>query len=410
MDDRNDKIVSSDTKYSRIYLTQEQISEGEEVDAYYLNNNIIGTAVNVQMNKIFSFDSAGTVVNIHPGANWWGSQHKLVKNAVKVKVPIAGWGLGSTKIRYEYYVRDATGDNDLTCLECSGYKFPIYNTRITSNGIIYCETLNAKEGMYCGTINSDGYFYGELDCNKGTLNNVSLRNSEFYGNIIMNNGSSFSSVYGNYSTRYFTIIPYSVDDSTEKTYSNVEYYRYIKNSNGNNAGKIYYVGNNSGDSVNLVDIIVSSGDTITIPKINLNIWRYIPSARNGNSGSLTLKYSLGSKTGTLSTVNLSSQSHGSTTYTGATSEQILTATSNTKLTIFLSYNIHLPTYYWLGADKAAASINISNTGSIKITPSGAITEGVVIGTDGFMVKSGEYGLKITDSGMKKWSNNSWVNL
>ena len=155
---------------------------------------------------------------------------------------------------------------------------------------------------------------------------------------------------------------------------------------------------------------MSSGDTITIPKIALSIWRYIPSARNGNSGSLTLKYKLGSKSGTLSTVNISSQSHGSTTYTGATSEQSLTATSNTRLTIFLSYNIHLPTYYWLGADKAAASIDISNTGSIKITPSGAITEGVVIGTDGFMVKSGGYGLKITDSGMKKWSNNSWVNL
>ena len=411
MEGRDDKIVSSDTKYSRIYLTQEQISEGEEVDAYYLNNDIIGTAINVQLNKIFSFDSAGEVVNIHPGANWWGSQHKLVKNAVKVRVQVpGGFGIGATKIRYEYYVRDATGDNDLTCLECSDYDFPIYNTRITSNGIIYCETLNAKEGMYCGTINSDGYFFGELDCNKGTLNNVSLRNTEFYGNIIMNSGSSFSSVDGKYSTRYFTILPYSVDDKTVKTYPSVEYYRYIKNSNGNNAGKIYYVGNNSGDSVSLVDIVVSSGDTITIPKIDLNIWRYIPSARNGNSGSLTLKYSLGSKSGTLSTVSLSSQSHGSTTYTGTTSEKTLTATSNTRLTIFLSYNIHLPTYYWLGADKAAASINISNTGSIKITPSGAITEGVVIGTDGFMVKSGGYGLKITDSGMKKWSNNSWVNL
>ena len=105
MDDNN-KMVSSDTTYHRIYLTQEQIQEGEEVEAYYRNNDRVSTSIGVVYGKFFPFDSAGTIVNIHPAANWWGSKNRLVKNAVKVKVKVSGGGWGQTqqgsyRIRYE---------------------------------------------------------------------------------------------------------------------------------------------------------------------------------------------------------------------------------------------------------------------------------------------------------------------
>ena len=414
----SNKIVSSDTKYQRIYLTQEQISEGDEVEAYFRNNDLTSTGVGlVTYNKFLPFDSAGTIVNIHPAAGWWGSQNKLVRNAVRIPIKIqnSGWGQqaqGSTsyKTRYEFYVRDATGDYDFNSLECAASGLPIYNTRITSNGIIYCETLNAKDGMYCGTINSDGYFTGELNCNKGLLNNVTLRNTDFNGSTFLNSGASFCALDKDYK-RYLNISQFTVDDRSEKEYPNAEYYRYIKNSNGNNAGKTYYSGEVSGESITLVDIMVPSGSVITIPKISLEVWRYIPTTRVGGTGVVTVAYTLGKSSSNLVTKTITIQPKGSETFTASSSQKTLTATTDTRLTISLTYAIHLPTYYWLGADKAAASITISNSGEINVDPpDGLINNGVVIGRDGFMVRAGNYGFKVTSSGIQKYKNGDWSDL
>ena len=414
----SNKIVSSDTRYQRIYLTQEQISEGDEVEAYFRNNDLTSTGVGlVTYNKFLPFDSAGTIVNIHPAAGWWGSQNKLVRNAVRIPVEIqnSGWGQqaqGSTsyKTRYEFYVRDATGDYDFNSLECAASGLPIYNTRITSNGIIYCETLNAKDGMYCGTINSDGYFTGELNCNKGLLNNVTLRNTDFNGSTFLNSGASFCALDKDYK-RYLNISQFTVEDRSEKNYPNAEYYRYIKNSNGNNAGKTYYSGEVSGESITLVDVMVPSGSVITIPKISLEVWRYIPTTRVGGTGVVTVAYTLGKSSSNLVTKTITIQPKGSETFTASSSQKILTATTDTRLTISLTYAIHLPTYYWLGADKAAASITISNSGEINVDPpDGLINNGVVIGRDGFMVRAGNYGFKVTSSGIQKYKNGDWSDL
>ena len=414
MDDNN-KMVSSDTTYHRIYLTQEQIQEGEEVEAYYRNNDRVSTSIGVVYGKFFPFDSAGTIVNIHPAANWWGSKNRLVKNAVKVKVKVSGGGWGQTqqgsyRIRYEYYVRDASGDYDFNGLQCAASGLPIYNTRITSNGIVYCETLNAKDGMYCGTINSDGYFNGELNCNRGVLNNTIIKNSEFFGSTFLNCGATFCALDEKYKT-YLTIFPFSVTDKTEKEYSNAEYYRYIKNSNGNNAGKRYYAGENSGDTISLVELMIPSGAVVTIPKLTLNVWRYVPTARTSMGGQFNISYTIGGSNGSLISKSIGFLPSGSETITAESAEKTLTATSNTRLTIKMSYNLHLPTYYWLGADKAAASITLKNAGDISVSPPGGISQGVVIGKDGFMVKCGTYGFRVTSSGgIEKCANNEWTDL
>ena len=399
---------SSTTARDYIYILQKDITNGEELDAYYINTGALLNGAK----RIAKYDPAN--VEIHVKQPFWGSKNAKPSYKIRVK---HSWKEGMlTKYRYEFYTRDESGNNDLSTAKCYQSGMSFYNTVITSNGIIKCDTLNANNGYFAGSINSDGYFNGELNCNKGSLNNVGIKNAEINGALFFNCGATLYA-FDKDKKRYLNISPYTVGDKSEKEYPNASYYRYIKNSNGNNNGKMYYAGEDSSSTISLVDIMVPSGSVVTIPQLKLSVWRYIPTARNGKEGSVTVSYILNNSSKQLVKASLSSQSKGSTTVTGTSSTVTATANTDCRLTIFIKYNIHLPTYYWLGADKAAASITLesvnSNNSEITIEPADAINNGFVIGKDGFMVRCGSYGLKVTSSGgIQKYdsSKNGWTSL
>lgn len=423
MDSSSISPVSSETKYKRIYIMQPTIEEGDEPVGYYTNNDYDGIPpAGTILNKFLKFSAETlTAIDVNPSKNWWNTALKNKKKNVlrlEARVPATGWGnqaAGSYTTRYEFYTRDSSGDYDVTAETCYLSGLPIYNTTISSNGIISCDSINASNGFYGGTINSDGKFTGELECNKGSLNNISLKNTEFNGPLFFNCGATLYATDTN-GKRYLTISPYKVDDTSQKKYPNASYYRNIKNSNGNNNGKYYYAGTSSASITSMFDIMVNSGSVIEIPPLNLTVWRYIPTARTGKSGIVNVKYALGNITENLITLNVPSQTKGSTTFTGSSDTKVITATTDCRLIIYISYNLHLPTYYWLGADKAALSITLDSASEdkseITVTPKGAVTEGMLIGSDGFMIRAGTYGLKVTQSGgiQKYNASNGWTAL
>lgn len=419
MDSSSISPVSSETKYKRIYIMQPTIEEGDEPVGYYTNNDYYGTPqFGAILNKFFKFSAETlTAIDVNPYKNWWNTALKnKKKNALRLeaRVPVTGgWGnqvAGSFSTRYEFYTRDASGDYDVTAEACYLSGLPIYNTAISSNGIISCDSINASNGFYGGTINSDGKFTGELECNKGSLNNMSLENTNFNGPLFFNCGATLYAT-DTKGKRYLTISPYGVDDKTEKEYPNASYYRYIKNSNGNNDGKYYY------EKINMVDIMITSGSVITIPSLNLTVWRYVPTARKGKTGMANISYTLGNNTENLIALNVLSQGKGSATFSGSSTTKVITATTDCRLTIYITYNLHLPTYYWLGADKAALSITLEsadeNKSEITVAPEKVVSEGMLIGSDGFMIRAGNYGLKVTEKGgIQKYdkSSNGWTAL
>ena len=419
MDSASISPVSSETKYKRIYIMQPTIEEGDEPVGYYTNNDYYSAPqFGAILNKFFKFSAETlTAIDVNPYKNWWNTALKnKKKNALRLeaRVPVTGgWGsqvAGSFSTRYEFYTRDASGDYDVTAETCYLSGLPIYNTAISSNGIISCDSINASNGFYGGTINSDGKFTGELECNKGSLNNMSLENTNFNGPLFFNCGTTLYAT-DTKGKRYLTISPYGVDDKTEKEYPNASYYRYIKNSNGNNDGKYYY------EKINLVDIMITSGSVITIPSLNLTVWRYVPTARKGKTGMANISYTLGNNTENLIALNVLSQGKGSATFSGSSTTKVITATTDCRLTIYITYNLHLPTYYWLGADKAALSITLEsadeNKSEITVAPEKVVSEGMLIGSDGFMIRVGKYGLKVTEKGgIQKYnsSSNGWTAL
>jgi hypothetical protein len=387
---------SSDTKYDYIYIANNEFpSNGEEIKVYAISNASI---IELDQNDI----------KIIQPRKYWGAKLISTRGYIRVKVILGKVGSINSITRYEYYYKDNSGLNDLTAADCKSYGRTLYNTKITSNGDIFCNSITASDGFFAGSIHSDGYFSGELDCDKGLLRNASLLTPFFYGNAFINSGASICAVDESYK-RYFTVIPDSIDDITEKTYGNAVYYRYIKNRNGNNYGQTYFADTDSGTTIVLQSINVSSGDTIKIPVITLKVARYVPQGKTANQGSYAIKYILGSSSKYTCSGTIPFESSGEHVFSASTIEKTITATSDTQLTIQLAYSVHLPTYSWLGMDKAAATISIENIGNITVAPSGVINNGFVVGSDGFMVRSGNYGLKVTNNGIKKYSNGSWVN-
>ena len=399
---------SANTSESFVYIQQKDIKKGDEVTVYYIKESTepggqpILSAYNpnditIEVNKAF-----------------WNSPHTETGCTIRLRYNPKTI---TSPPRFEYYTKDTSGINDLTTKQCSYSGYNYYNTVITSNGIITCDTINANNGYFAGSINSDGYFNGELNCNKGTLSNVVLKNPQFSGGLNLKNAPL--NAMGEDGTTYLNILPYSVYDTSTREYSNVSYSCHVTNSNGTLGGKTYVATNdNSGSVLTLLNIPVRQGDEIEIPSLICHVKRYIPTMNIGHNGYVKVAYECGSEKGVLIEQTLEI-ANGKVTqsYTTGSKRTTITATTNTNLLITIEYIIHLSKYSWLGADKASFSIDLysnDNNGKvIKVTPSGNINKGIVFGQDGFVVKYGNVGFRVTESdGVQIYDNKTseWTNL
>lgn len=302
-----------------------------------------------------------------------------------------------------------TGDRRKECLIDSNYRFiwrrtnetiesmmseKFANTIITEDGTIKTNTLTAEDGFFGGEINSNGVFYGKLKDVNGTFRDGELIDCAWkQGEITLLDNDTFEA-WG-YNNPYLTINKENIEaNNTNKYYTITPYSWYRQNSNGTNAG-IEFTG-----STTMAQVYFNSGATITIPTISYKWSRYIPTNRNANQSHIWVKLEYSGAKIKTNTNNAYKDNNTETIVIPYQSDEggsqgtihglTLEATGNGWVKLKCSYNIHLPTYSWLGADKAAGSFNITG-GQITVKyPENP--KGMFIGRNGFKV--------VTSSGFK----------
>ena len=276
------------------------------------------------------------------------------------------------------------------------------NTVIYEDGTLFTSSLTAGDGYFGGEIYSNGTFKGELSNAKGSLNNVTITNGAWNsGDITLTKNDNLTCERDN--QEYFIVNGNSITSEPTTCYYNMStasWYR--QNSNGNNNGMWY----GNGDKLTIATFSFKSGATITIPKITLNWNRYIPTARTGNTSSVAIHYIItnGSISSYSKQFNFPTQTNGSYVSSPEFPSVTFNGKNNGSCTIYITYNVHLPTYYWLGADKASASF--STTTALITVKYDKVQQGTYIGNNGFKsITSSKYKLYCFGNTLGLYSGN-----
>lgn len=285
------------------------------------------------------------------------------------------------------------------------------NTILYEDGTLFTETIVANGGYFSGELNAKGRFRGELQDATGTLKDVTIDAKYLTGNIVLTTSNSLKAKNGQ--DLYFSVgAEKLVDSATTEYWGASEVFWERTNANGENAGQFY------ADTITITSVPFKPGATITIPAMTGIVHRYAPKNKTNLDSSVRVSCSYRYNDATISTT-LYNTPISLTAHTGVsrdnqpigTSETKFTALSAGVLTIKFSYNIHLSTYAWMGADKAYCRIIFNEGGSrIKVEYPGA-TYGTSIGYNGMRVKTNQ-GAKISaiDGAIELLSPNSIVGL
>ena len=355
------------------------------------------------------------------------TDYELFCEALPVKQN-AGDGNFVIKSYFQEFITNSYGDiymipQDISTQEFSDISVKT-NTRIYEDGSIFTKSLITEDGYFKGEINAGGVFRGELNNATGTLSGVKMTDTTFSGDIILENGNCFTAKSGT-TDNYLEISTNSLPKEGGKSkYSVMSVSWSQQNKNGANEGKYYE------SSKQLVSCSFRSGAKITIPDIKGELWRYTPSSRSckGSTITLTVSFNGGGINGYTTTKTFAGFSGSDSKtdnfiFNGGT----YTATTNGRLTIYLTYNIHLSDKSWLGLDKASGSLSVAAASNVEIvlpTPETGMyvsPEGFAIYTKGAQLicdstgiritsKNSNYGLKITDGSIKKIKGNEETDL
>ena len=346
------------------------------------------------------------------------SDYELFCEDLPVKQDIGG-GVLAIANYFQEFITNSNGDIYKIPKSISTQEFSEIsvrtNTRIYEDGSIFTKSLVTEDGYFKGEINANGVFRGELNNATGTLSGVKMTDTTFSGDIILENTNCFTAKSGS-TDNYLEISTNSLPKEGGKSKYYVTPVSWSQqNKNGANEGKYYE------SSKQLVSCSFRSGATITIPTINGELWRYTPSLRECKKSTVTLTITFNGGginssaiTKTFGGFEGSGSQTDSFTFTGGT----YTAKSNGRLTIYLTYNIHLSDKSWLGLDKASGSLSVAAKSNVEIelpkpeTGMYVSPEGFAIYTKGaqlicdndgirIMNKTGSYGLKITSGSIKK---------
>jgi polyhydroxyalkanoate synthesis regulator phasin len=269
------------------------------------------------------------------------------------------------------------------------------NTRIYEDGTIHTKNIIAEEGYFGGEIHSSGVFNGVLDNATGTLSGVKLTDTTFSGDIILESKNNLYALSNN-NNAYLEVTKNNLPTDGSNSYYTIAGFSWAhQNKNGAKEGVPY-----SG-SKELLSRSFKSGATIIIPDIKGELWRYAPKYRANKQS--TIKLSVTFDGGGLNSYVDKKTFDGFKgigvksdvfTFNGAS----FTATSAGRITIHLSYYVHLSDKSQLGFDKAYGSISVSET-TLKISNQNP-DNGVYISPNGFAVYSKNGKLICDDNGIK----------
>ena len=285
-----------------------------------------------------------------------------------------------------------------------------FNTKIYEDGTLVTKNIMSEDGFFGGEINSTGTFSGELKDATGTLKNVSITADTINTSLVVSDGKSINAI--SESNAYFRVNDNEVASGAESETWTIDSFTWDKqNKNGKNAGITYT------EEKILLKTTIQNSAKVTIPSMSGYIKRYAPRKKTNNRGSVYVNaYFLSDDNVTTRIFNTmidvpAFKGSGSKNIEFTTPSSTITYT-NTKsgyLIVEFGMQIHLSTYSWLGADKAAGHVYFNtNTSKVDIKYENRNKDGVHIGKNGMRAEgnlylyspNGQYGIEITDSGVK----------
>ena len=328
---------------------------------------------------------------------------------------------GDIDVVYDYYSYEGT----ITSTDSGNA-----NTILYEDGTLFTETIIANGGYFSGELDAKGRFSGELQDATGTLKGVTVEANYLTGNIVLNTSNSLKAKGGQ--ELYFNVGKEKLTDLNTKEYWNVdEVFWERKNANGENAGQTYT------KTLTIASVPFKSGATVTIPAFSGSVYRYAPARKTNKASNVKIvcsyRYNGESKSQELinKTISLSSfKGAGNKTDILSTEKKSFEVLKDGVLTIKFTYDIHLSTYSWLGADKAYCKITFNAAGSkinveykqeacgtsiasngMRVLTSGGAKISAIDNKIELLSPSAQYGLQITDGGIKyKKAGGNWTNL
>lgn len=328
---------------------------------------------------------------------------------------------GDIDVVYDYYSYEGT----ITSTDSGNA-----NTILYEDGTLFTETIIANGGYFSGELDAKGRFSGELQDATGTLKGVTVEANYLTGNIVLNTSNSLKAKGGQ--ELYFNVGKEKLTDLNTKEYWNVdEVFWERKNANGKNAGQTYT------KTLTIASVPFKSGATVTIPAFSGSVYRYAPAGKTNKTSNVKIvcsyRYNGESNSQELinKTIPLSSfKGAGNKTNTLSTEKKSFETLKDGVLTIKFTYDIHLSTYSWLGADKAYCKITFNAAGSkinveykqeacgtsiasngMRVLTSGGAKISAIDNKIELLSPNAQYGLQITDSGIKyRKAGGSWTNL
>lgn len=328
---------------------------------------------------------------------------------------------GDIDVVYDYYSYEGT----ITSTDSGNA-----NTILYEDGTLFTETIIANGGYFSGELDAKGRFSGELQDATGTLKGVSVEANYLTGNIVLNTSNSLKAKGGQ--ELYFNVGKEKLTDLNTKEYWNVdEVFWERKNANGKNAGQTYT------KTLTIASVPFKSGATVTIPAFSGSVYRYAPAGKTNKASNVKIvcSYRYNGESNSQELINktmpLSSfKGAGNKTNTLSTEKKSFEALKDGVLTIKFTYDIHLSTYSWLGADKAYCKITFNAAGSkinveykqeacgtsiasngMRVLTSGGAKISAIDNKIELLSPNAQYGLQITDSGIKyRKAGGSWTNL
>ena len=427
------KYVSSEaTEYKTIYTKRKYSSNvgdsnNTEVIAYTIQKvNGVNKFVRCENQFYFIIEKVANAAAISEDdivvASSDGEEDVVYKESVVRKYTIETSQDGDIDVVYDYYSYEST----TTSTDNSNA-----NTMLYEDGTLFTETIIANGGYFSGELDAKGRFSGELQDATGTLKGVTIEANYLTGNIVLNTSNSLKAKGGQ--ELYFSVGKEKLTDSNTKEYWNVdEVFWERQNANGENAGQTYT------KTLTIASVSFKSGATITIPAFSGSVYRYAPAGKTNKSSNVKIVCSYRYNGESNSQPELINKTIPISSFSGAdnrtntlsTDKKTFTASKDGTLTIKFTYDIHLSTYSWLGADKAYCKIKFNTGGSkinveypkaaggtsiasngMRVLTSGGAKISAIDSTIELLSPNAKYGLQITDSGIKyKKDGGSWTSL
>jgi hypothetical protein len=275
------------------------------------------------------------------------------------------------------------------------------------DGTLVTKNIMSEDGYFGGEINATGTFSGELKNATGTLKNVSITADTINTSLVVSDGKSINAV--SESNSYFKVNDNNVVSGSETESWTIDSFTWDKqNKSGTNAGKTF-----TEDKI-LLKTTVQSGAVVTIPAMTGYIKRYAPRKKTNNRGSVYVNAYFLSETGTTTRIFNTMVDAPAFKGSGSNNIEFTTQSASTKcsfdgyLIVEFGMQIHLSTYSWLGADKAAGHVYFNtNTSKVDIKYEDKNKDGIHIGKNGMRAEgnlylyspNGEYYLEITNNGI-----------